>query len=66
MSEYFESRPDKRGGEPCVKGTRIPVRIIAGLVRDGYPPRDVKQLYPGVTAAMARASIDFMDQQRGR
>lgn len=34
------------GGVPCVRGTRIPVATILGLLGEGLPAADVLTLYP--------------------
>ena len=35
MNERITSDPKVCGGEPCVKGTRIPVRIILSHIASG-------------------------------
>ncbi|MDG4767884.1 DUF433 domain-containing protein [Solwaraspora sp. WMMD406] len=54
-------RPTVRGGHPVVAGTRVNYELVAGLVRDGVPPEEVKDFYPGVTAAAARDAASFAD-----
>lgn len=52
---YVTSDPGVMGGIPCIKGTRVPAYLVAGLVLDGVPPRRLKAFYgPRVTAAAAR------------
>jgi uncharacterized protein (DUF433 family) len=34
------------GGAPCVRGTRIPVATILGLIGERLTPADVLTLYP--------------------
>ena len=53
--------PAIRGGHPVVAGTRVPFDLVANLVRDGVPPREVSKFYPSVTAAAARDAADFAD-----
>ncbi len=48
-------------GEPCIKGTRIPVRIILGSLADGMSQDDVRDQYPqldpdDIVAALAYAA----------
>ncbi|MFJ6568831.1 DUF433 domain-containing protein [Streptomyces sp. NPDC091292] len=50
-----------RGGEPVIQGTRIPASDIAALVRDGIPPDQIGEFYPGVTAEAARDAADFSE-----
>ena len=43
--EAAESRPGVLAGEPVVKNTRIPARLIADLVRQGVSHRTVRSEY---------------------
>ena len=53
--------PAVRRGHPVVAGTRISYELVAGLVRDGVAPEEIKDFYPGVTAAAARDAVAFAD-----
>ncbi|NIL40492.1 DUF433 domain-containing protein [Salinispora arenicola] len=53
--------PDVRRGHPVVKGTRVSYELVAGLVRDGVPPGEVKEFYPGVSADSARDATSFAE-----
>ncbi len=33
-------------GEPCIRGTRIPVRFIVGSLADGMEPHEIVKEYP--------------------
>lgn len=55
-AQWVTSDPEVMGGEPCIAGTRVPASTVAGLVHDGIPPAKVKQFYPRVSAAAARAA----------
>jgi uncharacterized protein (DUF433 family) len=60
MSRIF-SDPDLRGGEPCIKGTRIPVSAIVASVAQGLTRQDIIREYPqlkdeDITAALFYAS----------
>jgi uncharacterized protein (DUF433 family) len=55
------SPPDLRGGEPCIKGTRIPVSVIVASVAQGLTRKDIMREYPqlkdeDITAALMYAS----------
>lgn len=60
----IESRPAVLGGEPVLKGTRIPVRVVADLVKKGATAKDLKDEF-NVTPAQMRAAVLF-DQIRPR
>jgi uncharacterized protein (DUF433 family) len=43
--EHIESRPRVLGGEPVVKGTRIPARLVADLVKRGVSRTEIRSEY---------------------
>lgn len=45
--------PEVRHGYPCIRGTRVPFHLVAGLVDDGVSPEAVRDFYPAVTAEAA-------------
>ena len=56
--------PDTQGGYPVIAGTRIQFDLVASLVADGVSPGEIKDFYPGVSAAAARDSL--LRSDRGR
>jgi uncharacterized protein (DUF433 family) len=42
--------PHQMGGVPCIRGLRIPVATIVGLVADGMTEAEVLKAYPDLTA----------------
>jgi uncharacterized protein (DUF433 family) len=44
-------------GEPCIKGTRIPVSMIVGSIADGDRPEDLVAAYPTLTLEDVRAAL---------
>jgi uncharacterized protein (DUF433 family) len=38
------------GGVPCVRGTRIPVATLLGLLGEGLTPDEIRTHYPHLTA----------------
>lgn len=53
--------PEVRGGEPVIKGTRVPASDVAALVRDGISPERIADFYPNVSADAASEARDFAD-----
>jgi uncharacterized protein (DUF433 family) len=41
--------PDVLAGKPVIRGTRLSVEFIIGLMADGWAEADILQSYPGVT-----------------
>jgi len=44
-------------GEPCIKGTRIPVSLIVGSIADGDRPEDLVTAYPPLTLEDVQAAL---------
>ena len=42
------SDPKVMGGKPCIRGMRVTVGTIVGLVATGNPHEEIRQLYPYV------------------
>ncbi|MCB9078568.1 MAG: DUF433 domain-containing protein [Anaerolineaceae bacterium] len=38
--------PDVMGGKPCIRGLRVTVGTIIGLLATGHTPSDILRLYP--------------------
>lgn len=47
------------GGVPCIRGTRIPVATIVGLVAQGHDVDAILADYPQLTADDVRAALEF-------
>jgi uncharacterized protein (DUF433 family) len=45
---YVERNPTVMGGEPVIRGTRVPVRTIAGLIEMGETREVLREDYPQV------------------
>jgi uncharacterized protein (DUF433 family) len=51
--------PDLHHGEPCIKGTRIPVAMIVGSLADGMEQSEVLDAYPQLTAEDIQAALGY-------
>lgn len=65
--ERVEIRSDLHHGDPCIRGTRIPVRTIVGSLADGLSTDDIREAYPqlapeDVSAALAYAAEVLKDE----
>lgn len=38
--------PEVMGGKPCIRGTRVTVGIIVGLLSKGHSQEEILRLYP--------------------
>jgi uncharacterized protein (DUF433 family) len=46
--KYVEVNPDKMGGTPVIRGTRVPVRTIAQLIEGGESRKALREDYPHI------------------
>lgn len=46
-------------GKPVVKGTRLTVDFLLGLLADGWPEGEILENYPGITAEDVRACVQY-------
>jgi uncharacterized protein (DUF433 family) len=46
-------------GDPCIKGTRVPVSVIVGSIAEGDSIADVLAAYPQLTEEDVRAALHF-------
>jgi uncharacterized protein (DUF433 family) len=51
--------PDIHHGDPCIKGTRIPVSIIVGSIADGMSVEEVTTSYPQLSGDDVRAALAY-------
>lgn len=41
--------PDVLAGKPVIRGTRLAVEFVIGLMADGWSEADIHRNYPGIT-----------------
>jgi uncharacterized protein (DUF433 family) len=51
--------PRVLSGKPIIRGTRLPVDFIIGLMADGWAEADILRNYPGVTPADIAACLAY-------
>ena len=54
--------PDICSGKPCIKGTRIMVKNILGMLAGGYTLDKILELYPELIKEDIVAAIDYVTQ----
>ncbi len=57
--------PEIMGGEPTVRGTRIPAEMILIHVRAGYSREDIFNAYPGLPLDGIEACVAWAEKERG-
>ena len=51
--------PDQMGGVPCVRGLRIPVATVVGMIADGMSESEIVAAYPDLEAEDVREAIQY-------
>jgi len=49
--------PDKMGGMPCIRGLRIPVATVVGMVATGMNEKEILNAYPDLEPADIREAL---------
>lgn len=57
--EHIVIEPDLHHGEPCIRGTRIPVAIILGSLADGMSIDEILQEYPQLKVDDIQAVLSY-------
>ena len=52
-------KPTHMGGVPCVRGLRIPVATVVGMVADGMSNEEILRAYPDLEAADISQALQF-------
>jgi uncharacterized protein (DUF433 family) len=58
--------PEILGGKPIIRGTRVPVYLIAGFVQDGVTPAGVVEDYPELTVEVVEAAVAYAASEQAR
>ena len=51
--------PEIHRGDPCIKGTRIPVAIVVGSLADGMTFDEIREAYPTLTNEDIYAALAY-------
>ena len=52
-------KPTQMGGVPCIRGLRIPVATVLGMVADGMKTEEILHAYPDLEADDIREALQF-------
>jgi len=52
-------KPEQMNGVPCIRGLRIPVATVVGMVAEGMTAEQILQDYPDLETADVRAALEF-------
>jgi uncharacterized protein (DUF433 family) len=51
--------PEVMGGKPCIRGLRVTVGTVVGLVAAGHTPDEILRLYPYLEAADIPQALEY-------
>jgi len=51
--------PDQMGGVPCIRGLRIPVATVVGMVAEEMTTAEILAAYPDVEAEDIREALQY-------
>ena len=52
-------RPEQMGGVPCIRGMRIPVATVVGMVADGMSESEILKDYPDLEREDVQEALRF-------
>ncbi len=50
---------DQMGGVPCIRGLRIPVATVVGMVADGMAEQEIRDAYADLEAEDIREALRY-------
>lgn len=57
--DRIEIDPARLGGKPVVRGSRIAVEMVVGMVADGWPDARIVAEFPTLTPEDVRACLHY-------
>ncbi len=52
-------RADQMGGVPCIRGLRIPVATVVGMVAEGMSDQEILAAYPDLEVEDIREAVRY-------
>jgi len=57
--ERITVHPDQMGGVPCIRGLRVPVATVVGMVADGMTVEEIVEALPDLEPEDVREALRF-------
>lgn len=57
--DHIQADPGVLGGKPVIKGTRLAVEFVLGLLADGWTREQLRANYPQLTDDALRAAFAY-------
>ena len=51
--------PQQMGGVPCIRGLRIPVATVVGMIADGMTEDEILRAFPDLERADLREALQY-------
>lgn len=51
--------PDTMGGVPCIRGLRVPVATVVGMVADGMSHQEILEAMPDLVAEDIQEALQY-------
>ena len=51
--------PKQMGGVPCIRGLRIPVATVVGMISDGMTEKEILDAYPDLEVEDIREALRY-------
>ena len=51
--------PSQMGGVPCIRGLRIPVATVVGMVADGMTEQEILKAFPDLERGDIREALQY-------
>ncbi|OFZ96948.1 MAG: hypothetical protein A2Z64_08135 [Betaproteobacteria bacterium RIFCSPLOWO2_02_67_12] len=51
--------PQQMGGAPCIRGLRVPVATVVGMVADGMSEAEILKAYPDLALADIHEALQY-------
>ncbi|MCA1700267.1 MAG: DUF433 domain-containing protein [Actinobacteria bacterium] len=52
-------RPEQMGGVPCIRGLRVPVATVVGMVAEGMAEAEILAAFPDLEAEDIREALEY-------
>jgi uncharacterized protein (DUF433 family) len=59
MFDRITARPEQLGGTPCIRGLRIPVATVVGLVAQGMSTEQILDEYPDLEPGDVQQALQY-------
>jgi uncharacterized protein (DUF433 family) len=51
--------PEQMNGTPCIRGMRIPIATVVGMIADGMTETEILKAYPDLEAADIHEALKY-------